>query len=116
MLVTLGCFARGDTPLERLLQQPMSTLEHSLVARRYRERAAEARRIAATHEVMAARYRDGAAGDGQLGEEMVAHCRALARDYDDAASRYEALAANHASLAATWRDAPGRETPEDRGP
>lgn len=116
MLVILGCLARSDAPLERLLQHPMSAHEHSLVARQYRERAAEARQIAATHEVMAARYRDGTAGDGPLGQEMVAHCQALARDYDDAAARYEALAANHASLAATWRYAPGREAPEDRGP
>lgn len=116
LIVTLGCSARSDAPLERLLQPPMSAREHSLVARRYREQAAEARRIAATHEVMAARYRDGAAGAGQLGQDMVAHCQALARDYEDAAARYETLAANHALLAAPWRYAPGREAPEDRGP
>jgi hypothetical protein len=115
-VVTLGCLARSDAPLQRLLQQPISGEEHSLIARRYRERAAEARRLAGTHEVMAARYRDGAVAEGQLAQEMVTHCEALARDYADAAARYEHLAANHTSLAAPWRYAPGGEAPEDRGP
>ena len=115
-VVALGCLARSDAPLERLLRQPISADEHSLIARRYRERAAEARRIAGTHQIMAARYRDGAVAEGQLAQEMVKHCEALAHDYDDAAARYEALAANHTSLAASWRYAPGREAPEDRGP
>ena len=115
-IVAVGCFARGEGPLERLLQTRMSAGEHGAIAKRYREQAAEARRFAATHEVMAARYRDGAAGDDhRVAQEMVAHCQALARDYEDAAARYDALAANHESLAATWRYAPGREAPEDRG-
>lgn len=116
MLVTVGCFARSD--VERMLQQPISADEHSLIARRYRERAAEARRIAAAHEVMAGLYRDGdgAPGDVRLRDEMVAHCEAIARDYQDAAARYDALAANHTSRAATWRYAPGGGGPQDRAP
>lgn len=115
-VVVLGCLARSDASLELLLQKPISADEHSLIARRYEERAAEARRLAGTHMAMAARYRDGAVAEGALAQEMVTHCEALAHDYEDAAVRYDALAANHASLAASWRYAPGRKTPEDRGP
>ena len=115
-MVASGCLVGGGASFERLLQQPISARAHSQIAREYRQRAAEARRLAAVHEVMAARYRDGVGGNGPAGEQMAEHCRALERDYADAAARYDALAANHASLAAPWRDAPGRKEPEDRGP
>lgn len=115
-LIASGCLAGGGADLERLLRQPISANAHTQIANEYRERAAEARRLADLHEAMAARYRDGAAGNGPVAEQMAEHCRALGRDYADAAARYDALAANHASLAAPWRDAPGSKGSEDRGP
>ena len=114
--VSPGCFARRGTSIEQLLRQPITAEHHEAIAARYRNQAAEARALAATHVTMATRYRawEGGPPLGPYGQRMEDHCRALAAGYEDAAARYEALAASHAALARDWKGTPGRERQDGR--
>lgn len=106
-----------DTALTELLRQPILVGRHEVIATRYREKASEARLLAATHITMAARYHTWQEGD-QLSPElrtaMEEHCRALAADYEDAAARYETLATSHASLTRGAAGTPSRNRSGDR--
>jgi hypothetical protein len=112
----VGCASTRGTSIAQLLRQPITVEQHEVIATRYREQAAEAWTLAATHVTMAARYRasEGGSAFGPFGRRMGEHCRAVAAGYEDAVARYEALAATHASLARDWRTTPSRERRDDR--
>ena len=111
-----GCASTRGTSIAQLLRRPIAAEQHEVIAVRYREQAAEAGTLAATHMTMASHYRarEGGPALGTSGGRIQDHCRALAAGYEDAVARYEALAASHAALARDGQGTPGRERVDDR--
>lgn len=112
-LLAAGCTRAKVPSLVTLVRGVPTAAQHEVLAREYRDRAREARSLAALHIAMAAAYGDTTSGT-PAASAMVDHCRELVRLYEAAARQYEALAENHSALAEGARERPGREFPDDR--
>lgn len=83
---------------------PMTQADHASAAAAYEAEAKEARQKAASHELMASRYRNTSASQKGLNvptTAMASHCEKLAGAYEQAGVEASALADLHRAAAGT---------------
>lgn len=92
-----GTFWRPTS--EYLVQHASSPEQHQALSDRYRQEADRDRRLAASHQAMAALYAGGDHGSNVDAGTMAGHCGALATAYEKAAAEADALAQLHENAA-----------------
>ena len=87
----------GDAALVEILVESASTpAQHGALAKYYRGRAADERKLAAEHKAMGNAYGGTKLAIARAGKE---HCAKLEALHESAAGEYDKLAAEHESLA-----------------